>query len=107
MNHPLLENLAALHTTELGAERIRRNLSLGAMDPMVWCREQIAAHSDGIVRRGKNWYVYGDGWVLTVNAGSCTVISGQKIRSTRYEKGHARVLLGSEQGQLLGGGGGF
>ena len=83
MNHPLLENLAALHTTELGAERIRRNLSLGAMDPMVWCREQIAAHSDGIVRRGKNWYVYGDGWVLTVNAGSYTVITGPKIGSTR------------------------
>lgn len=49
------------------------------MDPMVWCREQIAAHSDGIVRRGKNWYVYGDGCVLTVNAGSYTMVTGHKI----------------------------
>ena len=36
------------------------------------------------------------GWVLTVGMGSCTVISSQKIRSTRYEKGHARVLFGVE-----------
>ena len=31
----------ALHTTPMGAERIRKNLSLGAQDAVSWCREQL------------------------------------------------------------------
>ena len=31
----------ALHTTPMGAERIRKNLSQGAQDAVSWCREQL------------------------------------------------------------------
>ena len=31
----------ALHTTPMGAERIRKNLSLGEQDAVSWCREQL------------------------------------------------------------------
>ena len=65
--------------------------SWGFLDVADWRGKMIAPGGGlfgmgGIVR----------GWVLTVGMGSCTVISGQKIRSTRYEKGHARVLFGLE-----------
>lgn len=72
--HPLPGDSSALRTAEPGARPLP-----GAINPIAWRR---VAHG-GIVRRGKIWYVCGDGWVLTVKAGSCTVIAGRKIGSTR------------------------
>lgn len=40
MINALIENIDRLHTTELGAERIRRNLGL-TEDPVEWCRSKI------------------------------------------------------------------
>ena len=36
----LIENIAKFHTTEMGAERIKRNLQLEAEDPVQWCKTQ-------------------------------------------------------------------
>lgn len=69
MSNPLRENLDKLHTTALGMERIRKNLSLTAPDIIAWCREAIV-QSSHIERRGKNWYVYTADAVITVNAHS-------------------------------------
>ncbi|MDR0984637.1 MAG: DUF3781 domain-containing protein [Ruminococcus sp.] len=72
-------NISKLHTTELGLERIRRNLGLETDDVMGWCREVVRNASDNdVVRRGKNYYVYGENFVLTVNAYSYTVITAHK-----------------------------
>lgn len=38
----LLKQLDRLHTTAMGAERIRRNLNLGDEDVVAWCRSRIA-----------------------------------------------------------------
>ena len=57
MQNALLANLNKLHTTALGAGRIKRNLSLGEVDVIAWCRQMIET-ADDIVRRGKNWYIY-------------------------------------------------
>ena len=37
----LLKNLDRLHTTDLGIERIGRNLSLNGTEVVEWCRERI------------------------------------------------------------------
>ena len=75
----LLENLEKLHTTELGIERIRRNLSLDVEDVVKWCREQVSSAQAEISRKGKNWYVRVDGCVITVNAYSYTIITAHSI----------------------------
>ena len=75
----LLSNLDRLHTTALGAERIRRNAAPGAEDTVAWCREKIAKSGD-ITRAGKNWYVCVDGVVITVNASSYAVITAHEVR---------------------------
>ncbi|MDR0908510.1 MAG: DUF3781 domain-containing protein [Spirochaetaceae bacterium] len=68
-----------IHTTALGAERIRRNLALAVDDVVEWCKNEIEnADSSAITRRGKNWYVYGKDYVLTINAYSYTIITGHK-----------------------------
>lgn len=82
-NSSLMEHLDALHTTELGIVRIRRNLSLETGDVVGWCRAQISRGSARIERRGKNWYVDVDGCTITVNAYSYTIITAHRKKENR------------------------
>ncbi len=75
----LMECLKKLHTTGLGAQRIRNNLSLDGGDVVEWCRERILSEDAAVSRRGKNFYVTVDGCEITVNAESGTVITAHKI----------------------------
>ncbi len=78
----LLSNLNRLHTTALGAERVRRNLSLGDADAVDWCRARILDPGAVQERRGKNWYVTVGDCVITVNARSLTVITAHRTGKT-------------------------
>ena len=72
-------DLDKLHTTELGAARICRNLGLETDDAVAWCRQAILAAGDkAIARKGKNWYVQCPGCVITINAHSTTIITAHK-----------------------------
>jgi hypothetical protein len=73
----LIQNIDLLHTTELGAERIKRNLGLTTGDVVAWCRQSILS-AESIQRKGKNWYVYAGKSVITVNAHSYTIITAHK-----------------------------
>ena len=75
----LLINLNKIHTTDLGAERIIKNLKLETNDVVSWCVQKIE-QADNIVRKGKNWYVYVKDTVLTVNAHSYTIITAHKSK---------------------------
>jgi hypothetical protein len=70
----LKRNVDLLHTTEMGAGRIKRNIKLETADVVGWCRLAIL-QSDDIVRRGKNWYVRTGKVLITVNARSYTLIT--------------------------------
>ena len=77
MKNDLIENIEKLHTTPMGVDRIRRNLSLDddVKDVVAFCRQKILAPTANISRQGKNWYVKIDGCVITVNAYSYTIIT--------------------------------
>ena len=75
MTNALLENLDRVHTTEMGVDRIRRNMKLGDIDVVSWCKEKILDKSAEIERRGKNWYVQDNECIITVNASSYTRIT--------------------------------
>ena len=76
----LVQNLERIHTTPMGAERVIRNLNLHTNDVVALCRDAIR-HADIIIGLGKNWYVYGNGIVFTVNAKSFTIITAYKINA--------------------------
>lgn len=76
----LTAHLDRLHTTELGAVRIRRNLALDTDAVVSWCRQKIEAPGAEIQRKGKNWYIRIDGCVITVNAYSYTIITAHQER---------------------------
>jgi 8-oxo-dGTP diphosphatase len=73
----LLFNLDRLHTTELGMERIGKNLNLDVTDIAAWCKEKIE-NANNIIKKGKNWYVYADNIVFTINALSFTIITAHR-----------------------------
>lgn len=78
----LIEHISLLHTTELGAVRIRRNLRTDTGDIVQWCRERILSPDAVITRKGKNWYITADNCIITVNAGSYTVITAHRTGKT-------------------------
>ena len=79
----LLNNIAKLHTTELGAVRIRRNLGIECDDTAAWCRDRIVSPEAVIEHKGKNWYITVDSCIITVNAYSYTIITAHKLRKER------------------------
>lgn len=77
----LLANLDKIHTTELGLQRIKKNLSLEEEDAVTWCREKMALPQAVITRKGKNWYISVEGCIITVNAHSYTIITAHKEKT--------------------------
>jgi GNAT superfamily N-acetyltransferase len=76
----LLANVNKLHTTQMGVERIRRNLGLADEDIVAWCKECVKSH-DLIIGQGKNWYVYKNGVAITINKRSNTIITAHPINA--------------------------
>ena len=76
----LIENIDKLHTTKLGTERIKRNLQIDTDDVVQWCMARISDENAVVKRTGKNWYIFIDGCVITVNARSYTIITAHKIK---------------------------
>ncbi len=72
-------NIDKLHTTELGAIRISRNLNLQSEDIISWCKEFVRT-ADLIIGQGKNWYAYKNGMVITINMKSNTIITAHFLK---------------------------
>ena len=85
MNNELLDNLDKIHSTQLGIERIKKNLNINPEDVIEWCKGKIQS-ADDMIRSGKNWYVHTDGFILTINAHSFTIITAHKKKITKVEK---------------------
>ncbi len=86
MSMELLGNIDKVHTTPMGADRIKKNLGLKENDVEEWCRSRIMDSSSEIKKMGKNWYVWNGDFVLTVNASSYTIITAHKVDSKKKEK---------------------
>lgn len=77
----LLNNIDRIHTTEMGIERIKRNLKLSSTDDAVqYCKNKITDKSCIIYRQGKNWYCEIDNLKITVNSHSYTIITAHIIK---------------------------
>lgn len=80
-----------LHTTPMGAERIRRNLQLETEDVVGWCRERILDKGTRLERIGKNWYAAAGDCRITINAHSGTIITAHKIRAASKDRSTAKA----------------
>ena len=49
----LYKNSEKIHITEMGIERIKRNLDLNTQDVIEWCKNKILDKRSSIIRKGK------------------------------------------------------
>ena len=74
----LLENIDKIHTTEMGVGRIQKNLGIDD-EPVEYCILKLKREDAVVTREGKKYYVTVDGFRITINAGSFTIITAHKI----------------------------
>ena len=71
----LLDNVDKIHTTEMGVDRIKRNLRIDEEDVVEYCINKILDKNCNIYKRGKNWYCEAGNIKITVNSYSYTIIT--------------------------------
>lgn len=76
----LLSNIDKVHTTEMGIDRIKKNLRLDTDDVVEWCKNKVSDEGCNIYKRGKNWYCEIDSIVITINSFSYTIITAHMIK---------------------------
>ncbi len=73
----LIKNIDKIHTTEMGVERIKKNLNI-EKNPVEYCNTKIQKKESKITKKGKNYYVDIDECIITINASSYTIITAHK-----------------------------
>ena len=81
----LLDNIDKIHTTELGIERIKKNLKLDTDDVVGYCKNKVSDKNCNIYKQGKNWYCQTDDIEITVNSYSYTIITAHILVSDKKE----------------------
>lgn len=71
----LLFNIDKIHTTEMGVDRIKKNLKLDKIDVVDYCKSKIINKDSIIYKQGKNWYCEIDNIKITINSYSYTIIT--------------------------------
>lgn len=71
----LLSNIDKVHTTEMGVDRIKKNLKLDNNDVVEYCKNKVLDKNCNIYKQGKNWYCEIDNIVITINSYSYTIIT--------------------------------
>lgn len=75
----LIDNIDKLHTTEMGVDRIKKNLKLDIDAVVEYCKNKILNENCNIYKQGKNWYCEIDNIKITVNSHSYTIITAHFI----------------------------
>lgn len=75
MKNKILKNKDKIHTTELGVERIRRNLNLNTENIIEYCVDIIQNKKSIVSEKGKNYYINYENIEITLNKSSFTIIT--------------------------------
>ena len=76
----LLSNIDKIHTTEMGIDRIKKNLKLDTKDVVEFCKNKILDKNCNINKQGKNLYCEIDNIKITINSYSYTIITAHLMK---------------------------
>ena len=76
----LLENIEKLHTTEMGIDRIKKNLKIDYGDVVEYCKKKVLDENCYIYKQGKNYYCEIDHIKITINSYSYTIITAHLMK---------------------------
>lgn len=71
----LLDNINKVYTTEMGINRIIKNLKLNTNDVVEYCKNKVLDKNCNIYKQGKNWYCEIENIIITINSYSYTIIT--------------------------------
>ena len=71
----LLDNINKVHTTEMGNNRIIKNLKLNTNDGVEYCKNKVLDKNCNIYKQGKNWYCEIENIIITINIYNYTIIT--------------------------------
>ena len=71
----LLLNIDRVHTTEMGIERIKKNLKIDKYDVINYCIKKLLDKNCNVYKNGKNFYCEVDDIIITINSYSYTIIT--------------------------------
>ena len=80
MKEELTKNINKIHTTEMGKERITKNLNLKNIDPVTYCINVLKNGNSIVELKGKNYYIKNENEIITINKYSYTIITAHKIK---------------------------
>ena len=72
----LFNNFDKIHTTKMGIDRIKKNTGL---DIAVLLKE-IKKDNCKIERKGKNFYITNNDYIVTINAYTYTIITAHRMK---------------------------
>ena len=75
MKEELLTNIDKIHTTEMGIDRIKKNLKIDTYDVVDYCKKIIVNKNSKIYKNGKNWYCELENIIITINSYNYTIIT--------------------------------
>ena len=73
----VLKNIDKIHTTEMGIDRIKKNLGIDE-EPVSYCILKLETEESIVTKNGKNYYVETDDCIITINSSSFTIITAHK-----------------------------
>ncbi len=79
MKQELLSNMDKIHTTEMGKERIRKNLQVDTKNIVEYCKSKLLDGNCIIYKCGKNWYCEIDNIKMTIHSHSYTIITAHRM----------------------------
>ena len=75
-----LDNIDKIHTTEMGVDRIKRNLKIDTADVVEYCKNKVLDKNCNIYKQGKNWYCEVENIKITINSYSYTIITAHIVK---------------------------
>lgn len=79
-NRCLIDNIDRIHTTEMGVDRIKKNLKIDKVNVVDYCKNKLLDEKCTIYRRGKNWYCEIDDIIITINSYTYTIITAHIMK---------------------------
>ena len=76
----LLDNIDKIHTTEMGIDRIKKNLKIDTADVVEYCKNKMLDKNCNIYKQGKNWYCEVENIKITINSYSYTIITAHIVK---------------------------
>lgn len=78
MKSNMLHNIDRLHTTNLGVERIKKNLNING-NVVNYLKNKILDKNCVITKKGKNYYCMIDNIIITVNSYNYCIITAHLV----------------------------